>query len=261
MFHFGERISPRPWIIGHRGAMGHAPENSLASFNLAKNMGADFVECDVHLSKDKKCIVMHDESVERTTNGYGLIRDLSSAEIKKLDCGAWYSKKFKGEKVLILDELLLWVKNQSSFAGNPMGLVIEIKNEPVRYLGIEKMVLEAVKRNGMGDRVILISFDHGAVKRAKQIDRSIPAGILYNRPLEDPFKRAREVDADALFPRRHMITKSLVNRARKNKYFIATWTVNEEEEMKKIAAAGIDAIASNFPDRLNKILSLTRILQ
>lgn len=108
---------------------------------------------------------------------------------------------------------------------------------------------------GMSKRVILISFDHGVVKRAKKIDSSVPGGILYSRPLENPFKRAREVSADAIFPRRHMVTKTLVDGARRNKIFIATWTVNEESEMKKILSTGINAVASNYPDRLNKILT------
>ena len=250
-----KQSSPRAaWLVGHRGAMGHAPENTLSSFVLAQKMGAEFVECDVHLSKDKRCIVMHDEGVERTTNGLGLIRDLTVKQIRNLDAGSWFSRKFKGEKVLTLDELLLWTKKQSSLSGFQLGMAIEIKNEPVRYLAIEENVIGSVVKAGMESRVILISFDHGVVKRAKAANRKIAAGILFDRPLNDPFQRARDVRADALFPRRHLVTRDLVQKAHKKGLAVATWTVNEVREMKKILACGVDAMATNYPDVLNKIL-------
>lgn len=251
---FKEKSPRRLWLVGHRGAMGHAPENTMASFLCGQEMGADLVECDVHLSRDRRCVVVHDESVERTTNGFGLIRDLDSVKIKKLDAGSWFSKKYKKEKVLLLDELLNWAKNAVSIQGLPMGVVIEIKNEPVRYLGIAEQVIATVKKARMEDRVILISFDHGIVKRAKFIEQNISTGLLYNRPMENAFRRARETMADALFPRRHLVTKSFVQEAHKAQLFVATWTVNEVWEMKKIIRCGVDAVATNFPDRLNGLL-------
>ncbi|MBI3012133.1 MAG: glycerophosphodiester phosphodiesterase [Elusimicrobia bacterium] len=255
MFQFGDNSLRGSWLIGHRGAKGHSPENTFSSFECGLKMGAEILECDVHLSRDGKCIVIHDESVERTTNGHGLVRDLSSSQIKKLDAGTWFSKKFRGEKVPVLDELLRWVKKRKNNLGLPAGLVIEIKNEPIRYLDIEKKVIASVKKCGMEKRVILISFDHGAVKRAKKIDRQIPTGILYREPLEDPFRRAKELKADALFPRRHLVTRSLVRRAHQNGLFVGTWTVDNRAEMKKMIQTGVDAIASNYPDRLDRLLN------
>lgn len=254
MFKFNE-FSPRKcWLVGHRGAMGHAPENTFASFICGIKLGADMLECDIHLSKDRKCVVMHDESVERTTNGHGQIRNLTVSEIKKLDAGAWYSKKNTGEKVPLLEDLLDWVKERKSCLGKPLGLVIEIKNEPIRYLGIEKVAIEIVKKKKMQSRVIFISFDHGVVKRAKFLEPNISTGILYRETLADPVKRAKEVGVDALFPRRHIITKALIKKAHQHKFFVATWTVNEVKEMKRILGFGIDAIATNFPDKLNRVL-------
>lgn len=241
--------------MGHRGTMGHAPENTIASFQLAQKMGADFVECDVHLSKNEKCIVIHDESVERTTNGFGLVKHLTSKEIQKLDAGSWFSRQYQKEKVPLLEELLDWAKKQLSLLGFPLSVVIEIKNEPVHYLKIEEKVIETVKKTQMEDRVILISFDHEVVKKAKSLNPKILTGILYNRPLEDPLKRAKEVGADALFPRRNLVKKALVEKAHQSGLFISTWTVNEIEEMKQLIGCGVDAIASNFPDRLNSLLN------
>ena len=255
MFKFNERSPRGTWIVGHRGAMAHAPENSFASFKLGLEMGADFLECDVHLSKDNQGIVMHDERLERTTNGRGFIKDFNASDIKKLDAGSWHSKKFKGETVPLLEELLLWVKEQKSNLGLPVGLVIEIKNDPIRYLNIEDRVLETVHKTGMAPRVILISFDQGVVKRAKLLDATVLTGILYNEPLEDPCYTARQVAADAIFPRRNLAFQILVEKAHQQKLFMAPWTVNEEKEMQELIRAGVDAMATNFPDRLNKILS------
>lgn len=247
--------SPRAcWLVGHRGAMGHAPENTMASFRKAREMGSEFVECDVHISKDGKCIVIHDESVERTTDGQGLIRDLTLSQIRKLDAGSWAAKEFKGERVPTLQDLLLWAKLHTSRRGFQMGIAIEIKNEPVRYDRIEERVIKAVEDCGMESRVILISFDHGVVKRAKAVNSKISAGILYNRSIEDPLRRARELGADALFPRRHLVTKDLVRKAHARGLAVATWTVNDPREMRKLLSYKIDAIASNYPDRLNRIL-------
>lgn len=242
-------------MIGHRGAMGYAPENSMASFKLAQRMGADLVECDVHLSRDKKCIVMHDESVERTTSSYGLIRDLPEKKITSLDCGAWFSKKYKGERVPTLKELLLWAGETLSLQARPMGVVIEIKNEPVRYFQIEKVVIETVLQTRMLERVIVISFDHGVVKRAKKIEPRLFTGILYNQSLENPIRRAKEMHANAIFPRRNLVNKNLTKKAHQAGIGLYTWTVNEIPEMKKLIACGVDGIASNFPDRLNRLLN------
>lgn len=244
----------RAWLVGHRGAAGLAPENTMASFRAAHALGADLVECDVHISKDGRCVVMHDEALERTTNKEGLIRDLSSAAIRRADAGSWASKKFRGEKVPLLSDLLSWAEGAFSRQGLPMGVVIEIKNEPVRYFEIEKKVIREVLERGMEERVVLISFDHGAVKRAKAFCKKIATGMLYNRPMEDPLRRARELKADAIFPRRNFITKSLVTRAHAQGLAVATWTVNERPEMKRILASGADAVTTNFPNILNSML-------
>lgn len=250
-----KQSSPRAcWLVGHRGAMGHAPENTMASYDLARSMGAEFVECDVHLSADKEVIVMHDERVERTTDGAGLIKNLKLSQIKKLDAGSWYSKKFKGEKVPSLRELLNWIKHKTSLNKYQMGAAIEIKNEPVRYLDIAERLTDVILETGMGSRVIVISFDHGVVKQLKILNPKIATGILYRDPMEDPFKRALSIKADALFPRRHLVTKELVQTAHKNGLAVATWTVNDPEEMKNLISCKVDAIATNYPDRLNKIL-------
>ncbi|HOW28754.1 MAG TPA: glycerophosphodiester phosphodiesterase family protein [Elusimicrobiota bacterium] len=247
-------IQKSPFVIGHRGAMGYAPENTLASYTLAWKMGVDAVECDVHLSRDGRIVVMHDETLDRTTNGTGPIQRASWKKIMRLDAGSWFHPRYRRERVLPLGRLLRWVRGKRTKAARPLSLVIEIKNEKVKYRGIAEKVVRAVEKEGMTDRVILISFDHAVVRRIKQIQPRLMTGILYYKAMRDPVSHARRYLADALFPRRHLVTRSLLKKARQEGLVVATWTVNERSDMKKMIAAHVDGIASNYPDRLLSLL-------
>src|SRR4051812_10295524 len=104
----------RVWIVGHRGAMGYRPENTLASYEHALQLGADWIECDCHLSRDGALIVMHDETVDRTTNGHGLVRDHTLAELKQLDAGSWFGSQYADQRVLTIEELLDWARQRDT---------------------------------------------------------------------------------------------------------------------------------------------------
>src|SRR5215469_16982173 len=149
-----QREGGRVWVVGHRGAMGHSPENTMASFERGLELGADWIELDVHLSRDGALIVIHDETLERTTNGHGLVRDHSLAELKQLDAG-------DGERIPTLDEVLDWAKQRNTV------IDIEIKNAPLYYEGVEQAVVDVLLRHDMVEQVIVISFDHAAVQRVK----------------------------------------------------------------------------------------------
>ncbi len=139
--------------VGHRGAKGHAPENTLASFQLGMEMGVTAVETDVHLSKDGEVVLIHDHTVDRTTNGHGFVKDLTLAELKKLDAGSWFAARFAGERIPTLTELLIWAKDK-------VGVAIEIKNGPIYYPGIAEKTIRLLREHGMERQAILISFDH-----------------------------------------------------------------------------------------------------
>src|SRR4051812_30531547 len=147
----------RVWVCGHRGAMGHCPENTMASFERALALGADWIELDVHLSRDDALIVIHDETLDRTTNGHGLVREHTLAELRTLDAGG-------GQCIPTLDEVLACAREQETIVD------IEIKNAPVYYDGIEQRVVTALDRAGMTEQAIVISFDHAAVQRVKSLD-------------------------------------------------------------------------------------------
>src|SRR5215207_11286279 len=104
----------RVWVVGHRGAMGHCPENTLASFARGLELGADWIEMDVHLSRDGAVVVIHDETLDRTTNGHGLVRDCNLAELTALDAGVWFSPAYAGERIPTLDELLAFARDRQT---------------------------------------------------------------------------------------------------------------------------------------------------
>src|ERR1700680_1196286 len=185
----------RVWVVGHRGAMGHRPENTFASFEHALELGADWIELDVHLTRDGALAVIHDESVDRTTDGHGLVKDHTLAELKRLDAGAWFGPEFAGQRIPALDEVLIWARE-----GNTV-VDIEIKNAPIYYAGIEEAVVESLDRAGMAEQVIVISFDHRSVQRTKALETRIVTGVLYSaRPTDAGVGLARAAQADAVLP-------------------------------------------------------------
>lgn len=160
----------KPIIIGHRGAASLAPENTLASFKKAWEKGAEMVELDVHRTKDGHLVVIHDDKVDRTTDGKGLVKNLTLKEIKALDAGSWFSYEFKGEKVPTLEEVMDW-------SCGKIYLDIEVKNS-TQYPGIEKDIAGLIEKKKMEKDVIVTSFDPGCIKKLEKLNDEISSGAL-----------------------------------------------------------------------------------
>jgi glycerophosphoryl diester phosphodiesterase len=238
----------RVLVVGHRGAMGHCPENTMVSFQRATEMGADLIELDVHLTRDGHLAVIHDETLERSTNGKGLVQSHTMAELKALDAGSWYGSAFAGQQIPTLDEVLAWASQRG------VAVDIEIKNAPIYYEGIEQAVVEALDRAQMSERSIVISFDHPVVRRLKEIDSRVATGVLYaGRPV-DPVEMARSAHADALLPHWAYVTPDDVQRAHANGIGVAPWVSSDPRVLTQLIAAGVDGVGTNHPDVLRKIV-------
>jgi glycerophosphoryl diester phosphodiesterase len=245
-----EQERGRVWVVGHRGAMGHCPENTLASFERGLELGADWIELDVHLSRDGALAVIHDETVDRTTNGHGAVRDHMLAELKALDAGSWFGPQFAGQQIPTLDEVLTWARPRNTIVD------IEIKNAPVYYAGIEAAVVEAVRRHDMTERVIVISFDHAAVQQVKALESRIATGVLYaGRPVDAGLGMARQAQADAVLPHWAYVTAADVAAAHAAGLSVAPWASSDPEVLRHLVAAGVDAIGTNHPDVLCGVLA------
>lgn len=237
-----------PIIVAHRGASGYAPENTLAAFRLAVEMGAPIVECDVHLSSDNVPIIIHDHALDRTTSGSGLVRDWTHSEIARLDAGSWFDVRFADERVLTLDDLLDWCRGR-------VGLSIELKNGPIYYDGIERTIADRVRAHDMAAHVSVISFDHVALARLKSVAPEVQTGALYAARLADPVAVARSAGANALLPHVAFATPDLVQSAHGAGIAVSVWTVNDAAELAMARAAGVDAVATDFPDRVARELA------
>jgi glycerophosphoryl diester phosphodiesterase len=239
----------RVWVVGHRGAMGHCPENTMASFQRALELGADWIELDVHLTRDGALAVIHDESVDRTTDGHGLVKDHTLAELQRLDAGSWFGLEYAGQRIPTLDQVLDWARQNATVVD------IEIKNVPMFYAGIEDAVVKALKRTSMTEQVIVTSFDHCAVKRVKALDGCIATGVLYaGRPVDGGVGLARAADADAVLPQHAAVPAEDVEAAHAAGLVVAPWATSNPEDLRRLVTAGVDAIGTDHPDVLRRLL-------
>jgi glycerophosphoryl diester phosphodiesterase len=233
--------------LAHRGFSGKYPENTRRAFLAAITEGkCDGFESDVHLSKDGEPVIIHDSALERTAGVTGTVGSMSFAELRKLDNGAWKGPEFAGERIMHLDELLALILEHGKV------LNLEIKNYDVFYEKIEEKVISRIRALGAADRVFLSSFNHISVKRCKEIDSGIAAGLLYGHPLLDADDYAARHGVDALHPGLGCLRYSpgLAEKARGRGIKVHVWTVNTEDDMRFCLDLGVDSIITNFPDKL-----------
>ncbi|HOC25259.1 MAG TPA: glycerophosphodiester phosphodiesterase family protein, partial [bacterium] len=235
-------------IIAHRGASGLAPENTLASFARAVEIGADWFELDVWLSKDDSLMLMHDESVARTTGAGGTIPTMTYDQLRSLDAGSWFSPLFAGEKIPTLAEAL----DLALRASYRVGVVIEIKsNAPT----VVDKVVAAVQQRGMQRRVIISSFNSSHISKSKQLDPSIPVQLFGSITLA----QIRQVDGigGEWVGTSGAITAALLDSVHARGMKMNKWTINSASEMLTLIKQGVDAITTNFPDIARALLDST----
>lgn len=233
----------------HRGASGYYPENTMLAFEKAVNMGCTGIETDVHMTKDGQLVLIHDEKVDRTTNGSGCVKDYSLGEIKKLDAGSFMGQQFKGITIPTLEELLEFLK------GKDIVLNIELKTDVIWYSGIEEKVLDMVNKYDLKDKIIMSSFNHYSVHKCKEICKDIKVGLLYMEGLFEPHQYAKIVGAQAIHPYfPAMDNKAVIDRVRQSGIMVNTWTINEEKDLRRFLEYGVDGIITNYPDKLNQIM-------
>jgi glycerophosphoryl diester phosphodiesterase len=229
-------------VIAHRGASGHAPENTLAAFKRAVALGATFIETDLQLTRDSRFVAMHDGTVNRTTNGQGKVHDMTMAELRRLDAGSWFGSEFTGERIPTLDEILEFSKK------NDVVFYLELK--PSGSWGGEHALVGALRESGEIPRAVVISFDADILARLRQIEPTLMTGLLYDGQIEEPLEKALEVGARQLAMRGDLVTPALLKDARKRDLQVVCWTVNHPAHIRMLMAAGVDGIMSDYPDRL-----------
>jgi len=234
-----------PLRIGHRGAAGTHPENTMVSFQRAMELGVDGIEFDVHRTLDGQFVVIHDPTVDRTTNGSGMIMAMELSEIRALDAGVKKGAEFAGQRIPTLQELLRSTPEN-------LGLFLELKAGSIHYPGIEAELVELLRSEGAIGRVQISSFDHQALQLLHGIAPEIPLGMLYADNLVDPVRLAQEIGAEALHPAWEWVTEELVEKAHAAGLKVNTWTVNHPIMIARVKAFGVDGIISDFPHLLQE---------
>jgi len=229
-------------VIAHRGASGHAPENTLAAFRKAVSQGAAFIETDLQLSRDAHFVAIHDSTVDRTTGGHAAVHDLTLAELRRLDAGSWFGSEFAGERIPTLEEILDFSKKHD--------VVFYLELKPSGSWGGEHALIGALRESGEIPRAVVISFDAAILESLRKIEPTLMTGVLYEGQIEKPIDRAVEIGARQLAVRADLVTPALLAEARKKDLQVVCWTVNHPAHMRLLIDAGVDGIMSDYPDRL-----------
>ncbi len=229
-------------VFGHRGAKGYAPMNTLPSFELALQQGADGVELDVHRSKDGYPIILHDFTVDATTDGVGRVSEMTLSQLKALDAGSWFGEAFRGTQIPTLDEVF-------ETLGKRLLINVEIKSESLESDGVEAVVAECIMRHAMSGHVIVSSFNPLVLARFRKILPQVPIGFLY-APDTLSFAQSyiHELVYECQHPYHEMITTDDLMRARADGYWVNTWTVNEPARAVVLRDMGVNGIITDFPD-------------
>jgi len=244
----------RPLNFGHRGASHEAPANTLAAYLLAAELGADGIELDVHFSRDRELVVIHDFVLDGTTDGHGEVQSKTLAELRQLDAGTWFDPTFRGQRIPTLQEVI-------DVVGHRLLLNIEIKSKQLRDNGLAEAVVRAVEENHLVERVVVSSFNPLAVRRVKQLNPRIATGLLYDLSLALPLRRAwlrSWVKPNALHPHYKMVDAGYVSWAKALGHRIHVWTCDDPGEMWQLMRLGVDLIVTNRPDRLRQVVVSAR---
>lgn len=223
------------FVWAHRGASAFAPENTMSAFRAAEAAGADGIELDVHLSRDGVPVVIHDETLDRTTSGHGPVKEASAAELLELDAGSWFSPDFSGEQVPLLSEVLAW-------AGERLRLNVEIKSDDAGHA-----VLDALKQFPQA-KVLISSFNSKLLFRIRQANKQVPIGFLSDsRFWRLSVKRAVACAAVSYHPPERHVPRALVNWCHAHNLAVYPWTVDSKSRKRSLARIGADGYFSNFP--------------
>jgi glycerophosphoryl diester phosphodiesterase len=240
----------RPLNFAHRGASYEAPENTLAAFLLAVELGADGIEFDVQLSQDGEAVIIHDFSLDGTTDGHGLVREKTLGELKQLDAGRHFDPAFADQRIPTLQEVI-------DAVGHRLLFNIELKTDSLRDDGLAATVVRAIEENHLLDRVVVSSFNPLALRLVKQLNPWVPTGLLYapDSPilLRRPWIR-HLIRVDALHPHHPDANDRYVQWAHKQGYRVNVWTADDPGDMWQLMRRGVDVIITNRPDLLRQVL-------
>ncbi|ASB88519.1 glycerophosphodiester phosphodiesterase [Bacillus sonorensis] len=234
-------------VFAHRGASGTYPENTMTAFEHAAQAGADGIELDVQMTRDGRLVVIHDEKLDRTTSLKGYIKDFTYEEIKQGDASYRFSEKTGFVTVPTLEEVFDWAV-KGSFLIN-----VELKNSIVRYEGMEEKVMALISEYKLEDRIIISSFNHESLAYCRRLNPDIELAALYMDVLYKPEQYIDMIPATGFHPYLRSMSAETIANAHRNNKTVRPFTVNREEDMKKLMEAGVDGFFTDFPEKAMKL--------
>ena len=239
-------------IFAHRGASAYAPENTVEAFALAMEQGADGIELDVQMTKDGQVVVIHDETIDRVSDGTGAVRDYTLEELKKFHFSN-HMENYENAVIPTLKEVLDLIKSSN------MLLNIELKTGIYWYPNLEEKTMELVKEAGMEDRVIYSSFNHYSIKKILELNPHAECAFLYSDVILNVDKYAKNAGVCGLHPSvYHLKMAEFLKEYQESGLKVRVWTVNKKEDMEKFIKADLEAVITNYPD---KALEIRNVLQ
>lgn len=235
-------------IFAHRGSKKTHPENTMLAFIEAERVGADGIEFDVQLSSDGELVVIHDETLDRTTTLTGYVKNHTAEELKKADAGIFFSEQFIGERIPFLREVFEWARN------NELVMNVELKTDKFTYEGIEQKVIDLIREFHFEDRMILSSFNHHSLEIAKEIAPEIERALLFKELPQNIESILEEKGESGFHPKRRTITKKLTKYAQSLGYKVRPWIANKRKNILLLADLGVDAIMTDCPEKAIKLL-------
>ncbi len=233
-------------IYAHRGYSGEYPENTMAAFEAACKANTDGIELDVQLSKDGEVVVIHDERIDRTTNGIGYVKDLNYRQLKLYDAGSWFDRRYSRQSIPLLSEVLKMLEQRRSITLN-----IELKNNLIDYDGLELKVLELLDETGLRNNAILSTFNSKSLIRLRELDSSVNTALLFEGVPSNVITDARNNRVNAVHCEAAFAMSPAGKRTIEAGYPLRVFTVNEKEMLGKLEDAGVSAIMSDFPGLFN----------
>ncbi|RLQ98289.1 glycerophosphodiester phosphodiesterase [Falsibacillus albus] len=228
-------------IFAHRGSAGTHPENTMQSFFEAEKVNADGIELDVQLSKDGEVVVIHDETLERTTNGKGFVKDFNLNELKKLDASYKFKTFLKKPTIPSLREVLEWL------TGNGLLCNIELKNGVFPYPSLEEKVISLVREYQLEDRIIISSFNHYSIVYCYRLAPEIQIAPLYSEGLFMPWVYAKSIHAGAIHPKLRAAPDEIILSSMENGVAVRPYTVNKKDDMLRLFQINCSAIITDYP--------------
>ena len=235
--------------IAHRGFKGKYPENTLLSFKKAIEVGAHGMEFDIQFTKDKEVVIIHDETLDRTTDGTGYVKDYTLNELKTFNASKCFEKEFGFNAIPTLEEYFIMVANEDIISN------IELKNSIFPYEGMEEKVCDLISKYNMESKVIISSFNHHSIMKVKEINENIECGLLVASCIVNPGEYVKKLGIENFHPTAYCLTKDEVSRIQSFGIKVNAWIGNIDVDFSDLIATGVDAIISDYPDVVRKLLS------